>query len=440
MQAAPATVEPVIDGQVLDDPAWSVATPARNFWQNNPDEGQPATQDTEVYVVFTDKTLFIGVVCYDDDPSKIIVADSRRDSSLVETDSFQIILDTYLDRQTGFVFGTNPAGIQYDGQVNREGDGGFLTGGGFNLNWNGDWDVTAAISEIGWSAEFAIPLRTLRYGRADPMTWGVNLQRNIRRRNENAFWAPLPRQFNLYRLSLAGTMAGLDLPPQRNLNLTPYVLTTGRRPGVEGAEIENDQEIGIDVVKYSITPALTLDLTYNTDFAQVEADELQISLDRFNLFFPEKRPFFLENSGLFTVGRSQQVELFFSRRIGLSDDGEIIPIDGGARLSGALLGANVGLMYLQTDALDGVASPTGFAVARVNKELPNRSSLGAVVVDKAVSSRTVAGETDNRTWGVDGQWGIGQYGMVSGYVAQTDTPGLEGDDSCRRCLPIFGTH
>ena len=172
-----------------------------------------------------------------------------------------------------------------------------------------------------------------------------------------------------------------------------------------------------------------LDLTINTDFAQVEADEVQISLDRFNLFFPEKRPFFLENAGLFTVGRSQQVELFFSRRIGLSDDGDIVPIDYGARLSGGLGGVNVGLMYMQTDSLPGVVSETSFGVARLNKELPNRSSIGAVLVDKAVPGEALPGETDNRTWGVDGKWGMGEYAEVYGYLAATDTPGLEGDDS-----------
>ena len=237
---------------------------------------------------------------------------------------------------------------------------------------------------------------------------------------------PLGRQFTITRLADAGTLTGLEPVSRRNLKIVPYALGELRDEGDQGSS--TNTEFGLDV-KYSITPALTLDLTYNTDFAQVEADEVQISLDRFNLFFPEKRPFFLENAGLFTVGRSQQVEYFFSRRIGLSGDGDIVPIDYGARLSGGLWGANVGLMYMQTDDLAGIASSTGSAVARVNKEFLNRSSLGAVIVDKAVSGNALPGENDNRTYGIDGQWGIGEYGLVSAYVAQTDTPGLEGDDA-----------
>jgi hypothetical protein len=418
---------PVLDGEVLSEALWSRATAATGFWQTNPDEGEPASQRTEVYILHTDDTLYFGIVCYDDDPTTIIVADSRRDSSLEEQDSFQVILDTYRDTQTGFVFGTNPAAIEYDGQVTREGEGGFRGAGGFNRNWDADWEVRAQITDIGWSAEMAIPFKTLRYSRDEIQHWGINFQRNIRRRNERAFWAPLPRQFGLYRLSLAGLLIDLKVPSQRNLKATPYVLGESIEEGVEGAEREDDGDAGLDV-KWSITPSLALDATINTDFAQVEADELQINLDRFNLFFPEKRPFFLENAGLFSVGVPQELELFYSRRIGLGPEGEVVPIDWGLRTSGKAGKYNLGLLYMQTDEVKDVAPQNDFAVARVSRDLPNRSSIGGIVIDREGSGRQALDDDSNLTYALDGRWGIGQNTTLSGFVAQTDTPDLEGDD------------
>jgi len=256
-------------------------------------------------------------------------------------------------------------------------------------------------------------------------SWGANFQRNITRRNEVAYWSPLGRQFNILRLADAGRLMGLEIASQRNLKIVPYALGEWSDVGDEGSDI--DGELGVDI-KYSLTSSLTLDLTYNTDFAQVEVDESQVSLDRFNLFFPEKRPFFLENAGLFTVGKSEQVELFFSRRIGLSSDGDIIPIDYGARTSGAVGGINLGAMYMQTDNLESVAPKNRFGVARINKELPNRSSLGAIFVIRDATGGSSELYGNNRTYGADWRWGIGEYGLVSGYVAKTSTTGLDGDD------------
>lgn len=427
---SPVRVEtgPQLDGEVRNDPVWGQIQGSDQFWQTTPDEGQPVSQSTHVRVIYTDQAIYVSFVCYDEDPDAIIISDAMRDSNLDESDSVKFILDTYQDGQNGFVFGTNATGMEYDGQLSKGGDGGTFgfAGGGFNKNWDGVWEVRTQVGDYGWSAEFRIPFKTVRYPSRDVQTWGVNFQRRIQRRHEVAYWAPLDRQFNITRLADAGALRGLDIGSHRNLKITPYAL--GELNDIGNAGTDTDGDFGFDI-KYSVTPALTLDLTYNTDFAQVEADELQISLDRFNLFFPEKRPFFLENAGLFTVGRSRQVELFFSRRIGLSDDGDIVPINGGARLSGGLWGANIGLMYMQTDDLAGIASSTNFGVARINKELPNRSSIGAVVVDKAISGPALPGEEDNRTWGADARWGIGEYGLVTGYVAQTDTPGLKGDDT-----------
>lgn len=204
--ASRAPEAPTLDGEVLGDPAWAQAAPISGFTQEQPNEGQAVSERTEVRVIFTNDTLYIGAVMYDSDPSGIIVSDARRDAPLDDTDSFQMIVDTYRDRQNGFVFGTNPAGIEYDGQVTNEGQGGggggpgqMQSGGsgsGFNINWDAAWTVRTKTTDQGWSAEFAIPFRTLRYPSSTNQTWGINFQRNIRRKNERAYWAPIPRQFN----------------------------------------------------------------------------------------------------------------------------------------------------------------------------------------------------------------------------------------------------
>ena len=453
--------EPDMDGNVLDDPAWAAATPSTGFRQTAPDEGLPATQRTEVRIVFTDDTIYFGVVCYDDDPSAIIVSDSRRDSSMNDADSFQMVLDTFTDQQNGFVFGTTPAGQEYDGQVINEGGerlfggsggGGFSRGGGggFNINWDGAWQVSTAITEIGWSAEFAIPFRTIRFPDRAEQTWGVNFQRNIRRRNETAYWAPLPRQYNLYRVSMAGQLTDIMAPVgiSRNLQFTPYVtgelLTRDNAPDADPLALG---DFGADL-KYSVTSGLTLDATYNTDFAQVEVDQQQVNLDRFNLFFPEKRPFFLENAGAFTVNNAGpasgmnlgQTELFFSRRIGISDAGNPIPILGGARLSGKVGDSTtVGFINMQTETVTAVTPANNFTVARVRQDLPNRSSLGGLFVNRQSTGRAAPDNAYNRTYAVDGRWGVGQNGLVQGFVGRTQTPGRDGRDHALSVSGIYNS-
>jgi hypothetical protein len=415
---------PTLDGRVLDDPAWAGVVPASGFWQVRPFEGRPASQRTEVFIGYTDDALYIGAVLYDDAPSRIIVADSRRDSSLDDSDSFLVIIDTFHDGQNGFVFGTNPAGIEYDGQVTREGTAQFgSTGGGFNLEWDTSWMVSSAVTETGWATEMRIPFRSLRFQDGDAPVWGINFQRNIRRNNEVAYWSPLPRQYNLYRVSQAGTLDGLVLPSRRNLQIVPYLLGQARRGGPDLDGTAYGREAGVDV-KFSLTPSLTLDLTVNTDFAQVEADDVQVNLDRFSLFFPEKRPFFLENADQFRVGTPQELELFFSRRIGIAAGGAPQPIDAGARVSGRMgESTNVGALRMRTAAVDGVAPETDFSVARVNQELANRSALGAIFVE-----RDSGGGDYNRVYAVDGRLGIGDDARLSGFVAKSETPGARGDD------------
>ena len=435
--------EPEVDGDVLGDPAYDDARIATGFVQSRPFEGQPASERTEVRIVYTADTLYFGVVCYMEDPSAIITADSRRDSDLRDTDSFQVILDTYHDGLNGFIFGTNAAGVEYDGQVTNEGQGSGRfggggsgrpsnsrqqrgSGGGFNLNWDGVWQVATRVTDVGWSAEIAIPFRTLRYPPGEVQTWGMNFQRNIRSRNEQVYWSPLPRQYNLNRLSLAGELEGLSVPAQRNLQLVPYFLGDMQR-AASGDDSRNG-DFGADL-KYSITPSLTLDATYNTDFAQVEVDDEQINLDRFTLFFPEKRPFFLENAGLFSVGQSGAVDVFFSRRIGIGRDRAQIPIIGGGRLSGKVgNNTNVGFLNMQTAQVasrddDTIGTPSqNFTVARVRQDLANRSNVGVMFVNRQARGRFARGQDYNRTAAFDGRWGIGEGGTITGFFAQTYSP------------------
>ena len=306
---------PIVDGEVINDPLWQGIVPITELTQIQPNVGLPASERTEIRIAYDRETFYVSVVCFDSQPAQLVVTDSRRDAALDEADAFLFILDTYHDKQNGFVFGTNSIGVEYDGQVDNEGQGNLSANrqqggviGGFNLNWDASWLVKTQVGDFGWSAEFAIPLRTIRYQSGEEVTWGVNFRRNIRKTNEIAYWSPMPIQFDIKRLSLAGELKGLSLISPGNLKVIPYVLGNGQRDSNE-RKLESTGEVGVDI-KYSLTPSLTLDLTYNTDFAQVEVDEVQVNLDRFNLFFPEKRPFFLENAGLFSVGSPGEVDLF----------------------------------------------------------------------------------------------------------------------------------
>lgn len=437
LRALRVVTPPRLDGDVLGDPAWEGVPAATGFRQEQPDEGQPASEETDVRIVFTADTLFVGVVCHDRTPDGIIVSDARRDAGLDDTDSFRIIFDTYRDQLNGFVFGTNPAGIEYDGQVTNEGQGGgglaigqrqqSGSGGGFNINWDGAWEVRSRITEGGWSAEFAIPFRTLRFPAGAGRIWGVNFQRNIRRRNERDYWAPIPRQYSLYRLSLAGQLLGLQTPTIRSLKATPYALGSARQSGLRPVDGVVLGDVGGDL-KYTLTPSLTLDATVNTDFAQVEIDDQQVNLDRFELFFPEKRPFFLENSGFFTAGNPGEVDLFFSRRIGIGAGGENIPILGGGRVSGKAGRFNVGLLNMQTGNARGRIAGSNFSVVRLSRDLPNRASIGGLFVNRSAIGRLAAPRDYNRTLALDGKAGVRQHTVVSGFAAKTETPGIASRD------------
>ncbi|SMP16379.1 hypothetical protein SAMN06265375_102259 [Muriicola jejuensis] len=425
MKAVKLSDLPDIDGEVLNDPVWQSMPFYGNLIQTQPRFGFPASERTDIRIAYSDDTFYLSVVCYDSRPSELVISDARRDADLDNTDAFLFILDTYKDGQNGFIFGTNSQGVEYDAQVDNEGQGNFNanrqqggTIGGFNLNWDASWVVRTQVGDYGWSAEFAIPLRTIRF--QSGKDWGINFRRNIRKTNEIVYWAPIPLGFTFNRLSLAGTLTDLDLRSPGNLKLIPYVL--GRlEKDYEQADpkLEFTPDAGGDI-KYSITPSLTLDFTYNTDFAQVEVDDQQVNLDRFNLFFPEKRAFFLENAGLFTVGSPGEVDLFFSRRIGIGTEGNIVPIIGGARLSGKLNRTNIGLLSMFTDDVaDAGIEKNNFSVARVNHEFKGRSALGAVFVNRAGLDNS---DDFNRTAAIDGKLGLGNKARLSGFYARTYDP------------------
>ena len=439
----PEGERPEIDGRV-DETVWSLAPPYSTFTQQEPDEGQPATERTEIRFLIDRSTLYVSVVCFDSAPGQIVVSESRRDANLAETDSIQILLDTFNDGQNAFVFGTNPFGIEYDGQVMAEGQTAgntFVPSGsagsqrgqvrGFNTNWDADWTVRAQTNGRGWEAEFAIPLKTLRYSPGADRTWGVNVMRNIRHKNEQVFLAPVPRGYTLQRVSVAGKLNGLSLPIRRDVKLTPYVSGSVNEDRTQLIEpVDRTRDVGLDL-KWGVRADLTLDATVNTDFAQVEADEEQVNLTRFPIFFPEKRPFFLENAQIFQLGQPQAIDLFFSRRIGISQGGLPIDILAGGRLSGKLGGYNVGLLNMQTkDAVNRrtsqtIAAANNFTVLRLQREV-GRSNFGAMLVNRQGVGDLAPADDFNRAYAVDLAWQATTNGKLFAFLARTDSPTAKG--------------
>src|SRR6266513_215234 len=424
---------PVIDGR-LTDSAWLEATPVTGFVQRELHEGAPVTERTEVRIVTDGQALYVGAWLHDSDPAGIVAGEQVRDGDIAKSDYFGILLDTFHDRQNGFVFTTTPAGIEYDALVVNEGEGGGIqlpgqaramagSLGGFNLNWDGTWTVATSVDSGGWYAEFRIPFTTLRHGAGERQTWGLNLVRSIRRKNEEAFWSFIPRQFSLMKVSRAGTLQGVQVPSRRVLTVTPYALTGVERNYTVDAEARRRGEIGGEV-KYGVTPSLTLDLTYNTDFAQVEVDEQRTNLTRFPLFFPEKRPFFLENAGIFSAGTPQAVDLFFTRRIGIDTLGQPVPILGGGRLTGRVGDLTVGALQIFTERSSGVQAAMAYSVLRLGRQLAARSRIGVIGVQRMGTAQT--GDW-NRVVGLDGRIGIRDAWTIDWWGAASATPGPDGD-------------
>jgi hypothetical protein len=435
-----------LDG-VLSESFWDDINPATDFTQRDPEEGEESSERTEVRFAFDNDFLYIGILCFDSEPDLIVTTQNRRDGELRNTDSVQILLDTFGDGQLAVIFGTTPTGIEFDAQVSKAGQsrggggpprsgggggGGAQRGGAasMNLNWDAVWNVESQITDRGWESEMRIPFSTLRYRPGSDLVWGLNITRNIRRHNEDAYWAPISRAFRFSQLELAGSLVGIEAESRRSLQLLPYVLGSGAKEYNTAEGTDWDLNVGIDL-KYTVTPTVTLDVTVNTDFAQVEVDDEQVNLTRFDLFFPEKRPFFLENSGMFEFGSPREVELFFARRIGLDEDRNPVPINAGVRLSGKVGNYQVGLLDMQTRQVDDRAPANNYAVVRMSRELPNRSSIGVIAVNRNATS-SVAGfpglENNNLAFGADANFGIGQYANVFNYISKTSTPGISGGE------------
>ncbi len=435
--AVEATSNPLIDGDVLNDLAWNDVPAVTTFIQKTPDEGDSVSENTVVKVMYSDKIFYVSVVCYDSKPNEIVISDTRRDSPLNNSDSFSFIIDTFQDYQTGYLFGTNPAGIEYDAQITGGGEGGSMmrrfsmgTGGGFNVNWDAVWEVKSQRGDFGWSAEFAIPFKTLRYEKDKDQSWGINFERVIARKKEEAHWSPISRQHTMNRLVSAGILTNMNVPLSRNIKIMPYVLGQNNENKEEVTSKSSDGNFGLDA-KLSVGSSMSMDLTYNTDFAQVEADEQQINLDRFSLFFPEKRAFFLENAGLFSVGSGggffgPDIEMFFSRRIGVGPEGVPVPIIGGGRLTGTFSGMKVGVLSMRTDAVKDITEANQYSVLRLKKELPNRTHIGAMYT--ALDHMGKDGYM-NQSYAFDAQLGIGELSKIVAFAGLTDTPDMEKDNA-----------
>ena len=426
----PTRVEsgPTLDG-VLDEEAWLTAAVIDDFVQQEPAEGEPATERTVVRLMYDARSLYIGVEAYNSQAGSVIATEMRRDSPrMLDEDNVQIIFDTFRDSRSGYMFVTNPLGAKLEQQISEEGEGGRRgISSNINRDWDGVWDVASRQTDDGWVSEIAIPMVTLRFPEAETQQWGFNMMRNIRRKNEQVFWAPIPKAYTLTHVSQAGTLSGLgQVSRGMDLRITPYALAGGRQDRV-AADLDGSgfNDVGVDV-KYGVTSGLNLDLTLNTDFAQVEVDEQQVNLTRFPLFFPEKRDFFLENAGMFSVknegGTGRLADLFFTRRVGLAG-GQPVPIIGGARLTGKVDRHNVAVMNIQTQEALGSAGQN-FFVGRYSRDIFSRSKVGGIVVNK----EAIGDSHYNRTFAADTSLALNQFFTFTGFIAKTESPGVSGGD------------
>lgn len=386
-----------LDGR-LDEKAWQDAVKISNFTQRELNFGEPASERTEVALIFDNDHIYIGVWCYDSRPDKIIAKELRRDFNYGLDDNFIIILDTYNDKRNGFMFVTNPNGARGDLQI-------FNNGGSRNAFWNGVWDVRTTVTSEGWFAEFKIPFYTLKYRMGlDKQVWGINFERNIRRKREQSRWQGWSRDNRIEQVNQAGSLIGLDrLEDKQFVEVKPYGLAGGEYSGENTGAVGN---AGGDI-NYLITPTYRLNVTFNTDFAQVEADQQQINITRFPLFFPELREFFLEGDDFFDMGfGGNRIIPFYTRRIGLSeqDDGslETVPIIAGARLLGKEANSTVGLMSLQT-ASRGDTPGQNFTVGSWRQDVGRQSVVGAMTVNKFERGRW------HTTTGVNGRFSTAKF-------------------------------
>ena len=428
---------------VLDEAVYGTVPAITGFIQLTPDVGAPATERTEAWILFDETNIYVSARLWDSAPeSQWVANEMRRDTSqLRQNDTFAVLFDTFYDRRNGVHFYTNPLGARADQQFTNEGNP--------NSDWNPVWDVRTGRFDGGWTVEMEIPFKTLRYRSEPPHIWGIQLRRAIRRKNEWAYLTRLPVASGAgggargaFRVSKAGSLVGIEPPAAgRNIELKPYAiggLTTDM--SATPAKInEASADGGIDV-KYGITQNLTADFTWNTDFAQVEVDERQVNLTRFPLFFPEKREFFLEGRGIFSfasggVTRSASVvrgavpgffgdvnvpQLFYSRKIGL-EEGRVVPIVGGARVTGKVGRFDVGMLNIHAgEEAVSDSNPTNFSVVRLRRDILRRSSVGAMFTNRSVS-RVAPGSS--QAYGIDGTFAFFENVNLTTYIARTQLPG-----------------
>ena len=415
-----------LDGR-LDEQYYRDIPSISGFTQLDPVPGAPATEKTDVWIFYDDTNLYVTALCWDSEPDQMIANEMRRDSNVIlQNENFTIELDTFNDKRNSVFIQTSPLGAQRDQAVTDEGADSDIT-------WNGVWDVRTQRSDQGWTAEFAIPFRTLRYTSNPDQVWGVILRRIIRRKNEWVYIPPMPASLGVraaFYVSMAASLT-LETPPRGlNLELKPYAIA-GVRTDREATPAFNnrvDRDVGLDA-KYGVSNGLTLDLTYNTDFAQVEEDTRQVNLTRFSQFFPERRDFFLEGQGLFAFGVGSAVGgrptgpdtpiLFFSRRIGLNNR-RPVPIAAGARLTGRVGAYSLGMLNIQARDDQPSNSPaTNFSVLRVKRDVFERSNVGVLY-----TRRDERGAPAGQTFGVDGLYSYSPLLNINGYYAQTDKPGV----------------
>jgi hypothetical protein len=411
-----------IDGS-LDDSAWIDAEPVSDFVQQEPDVDMPASEPTEVRILFDEGALYFGIRCTDRVPGGVVARELRRDNPLAGDDRFEIVLDTFHDRRNGYHFVINPLGTQYDAEIAGEGLD-------VNVEWDERWWSATRIDDRGWTAEIMIPLTSLRSAR-DIDTFGVNFKRFIRRKNETAQWTAWDRDFTFLQVSQAGQLQGVGaLHTGLKLRVKPYVLGGAERDIAANPAAHRVSDIGLEVLKFSLTPGLTAELTVNTDFAQTEVDEAVVNLTRFPVFFPEKREFFLERAGIFEFGpggrrggqAERNLQMYFSRRIGLTENREPVPIIGGAKLTGRAAGLDVGLLNVQTDDFE-EAPGSNYTVFRARRNVLARSNVGLFV-----SNRQSSGSDFNRVIGTDANFTLFKNTDVMGFIGKSWTPGRNGDD------------
>src|SRR5256712_5667133 len=406
---------PRLDG-TLDDQLWQSAKVITDFRQREPNEGEPATEKTEVRILYTRHAVYFGIHCYDSVPSRIIATELRRDVSQDLDDHFEILIDSNHDRRGAYVFEVNPLGTQNDGLI-VEGQG-DTNGGDFDRGWDGVWTSEARITSDGWTATIEIPFTTLNFTKSSDVIWGLNFKRFIRRKNEEDLWSAYRRTFGITEVSEAGSLEGIkDIGSGRLFIVKPYGLA--RYDKQTGQDPKFPLTGGVDIT-YGLTSNLVLQQTGNTDFADPDVDLEPYNLTPFKVFIPEKRQFFLENAGVFNFDIGDQDQLFFSRQIGIDPiTGQQVPINGGARLTGTFGRTELGVMEVDTRS-SGPNPYANYAVARLKESLWAGSYIGVMGIDKRSGNIQ---DSFNQTGGVDTRLVFFKDWFLDAHMAGTRSPG-----------------